>query len=71
MPWMNYQTHIEIRHAIKSLKVGKAAGPDDSATEFYQEGGTIFVAEFMEVIRKIWDAEEVPQVLKNANIVTI
>ena len=70
---MNCQ-HIQISMPLNLYKTARLlAWPDGLATEFYQKGGTIFVAEFMEVICKIWDTEEiqVPQVLQNANIVTI
>ena len=64
-------THDEIDCAIKSLKLGKAAGPDGLAAEFYQRGGDVFFEEVVKVIHCIWDTEEIPQEIKNATIVTI
>ena len=42
-------TREEVESAIKSLKLGKAAGPDGLAAEFYQRGDV-----FMEEIVKEW-----------------
>ena len=64
-------TREEVESAIKSLKLGKAAGPNGLAAEFYQRGGDVFMEEIVKVILHIWDTEIVPKELKDANIVTI
>ena len=64
-------TREEVESAIKSLELGKAAGPDGLAAEFYQRGGDVFMEEIVKVILHIWNTEIVPKELKDANIVTI
>ena len=64
--------HIEeVRKAVKQMKCNKASGGDDIPAEVYKHGGTTLVYHLHRLFLKIWDNEEVPQVLKDASIVTI
>ena len=64
-------TPEEIYSAIKYLKLGKSAGLDGLAAEFYQRGGDTFTEEIVKVIIHFWDTEIVPKDLKDAQIITI
>ena len=51
----------EIREALKSLKNGKAAGPDNIPAEAIKAGGDISVSILHEFLNEVWNEEELPE----------
>ena len=64
-------TLLEVEHAISCLKNHKAAGPDNVAPELLKYGGYDVVTTLHDLFTRCWEREEVPQVWKDAKIVTI
>ena len=54
-------TKIEIREALKSLKNGKAAGPDNIPAEAIKAGGDISISVMYNFMSEIWKEEELPE----------
>ena len=54
-------TKSEIRDALKSLKNGKAAGPDNIPAEACKAGGDISVNVLHGFLNEIWKVEELPE----------
>lgn len=61
----------EVLSAIKGLKNNKSPGPDGIPAEIFKKGGYLLKVRLFELIKEVWTKEEVPQMLKDANIVTI
>nr|XP_023656104.1 uncharacterized protein LOC111837887 [Paramormyrops kingsleyae] len=64
-------TKTEVVNAIRSLKNNKAAGPDRIPTEIVKEGGTKLWHHIHQLLLKVWEREELPSELQDAQIVTI
>ena len=54
-------TKIEIREALKSLKNGKAAGPDNIPAEAIKAGGDISISVMYNFMNEIWKEEELSE----------
>jgi len=61
----------EIAEAIKRLKSGKAAGPDQVAVEALKAGGSIIVNNLHKLLSRVWKEERVPNDWKLADVVPI
>ena len=59
----------EVKEAIQLLQTGKAPGPDGIPPEVYKEGGPAMLSSLTSLFQLFWEAEELPQDLKDANIV--
>ena len=64
-------TMDEMVRAIKGLKDGKTRGGDGIPPEVWKYGGAKLSNRLHRSIIKIWEEGHVPQVWKDANIVTI
>ena len=62
-------TEKEIEEAIHQLQPGKSPGPDGIPPEVFKEGGSSLLSEITSLFQLFWEVEEVPQDLKDANIV--
>ena len=60
-----------VRAIIKGLKDGKVPGGDGIRAEVWKYGGANLSNRLYRWIIKIWEEGHVPQVWKDANIVTI
>ena len=54
-------TKTESRNALKSLKNGKAAGPDNIPEEAFKARGDISVNVLYAFLNEIWKEEELPE----------
>ena len=64
-------TEDEVRKAVKQMSIGKAPGPDAIPAEIYKEGGPAIISKLTELFQSMWHKGEVPQQLKDANVVHI
>ena len=62
-------TTEEVLEAIRRLQPGKAPGPDGIPPEIFKEGGPHIAQELTSLFQLFWEKEELPQDLKDANIV--
>ncbi|KAL8596263.1 hypothetical protein ACOMHN_021303 [Nucella lapillus] len=62
-------TSEETAKAIGQLQVGKASGPDEIPSEVFKEGGDAPINQLIRLFGLFWERGEVPQNLKDANIV--
>ena len=61
----------EVSEAIKSLKAGKAAGPDGLPPDLFIHGGPAMIKLLTDFCRRCWQERDVPSQWLRANIVTI
>ena len=61
-------TREESLKAISQLQTGKAPGPDGIPPEIYKMGGTALVDQLTSLFQAFWEKGELPQDLKDANI---
>ncbi|KAK2148805.1 hypothetical protein NP493_3131g00000 [Ridgeia piscesae] len=61
----------EMARAIAGLKYGIAPGGDGIPAEIWKHGGDNLLSRLYQLITNAWDVGSVPQVWKNASIVTI
>lgn len=61
----------EVEKAIRQMKCGKSAGPDGIPPEIFVYGGPEVAKNLHEIIVIIWNSENIPAELINANIITI
>ena len=59
----------ETTRAIKQLQVGKAPGPDGLPPEVFKAGGQALVDKMTDLFCLFWDKGELPQELRDANII--
>ena len=59
----------EVSKAVKQLQPGKAAGPDGIPPDIYKEGGEVLIVKLTELLQFFWHHDELPQDLKDANII--
>lgn len=64
-------TEDEVRKAIKQLSCGKAPGSDAIPVEVYKAGGPAMFHNLTMLFQSMGRAGEVPQLLKDANIIHI
>ena len=64
-------TYEEFEAALKSVSPFKAPGPDNIPMELIKYGGRRLKTRIHLLLLKIWEREEVPADLKDANIITI
>ena len=62
-------TETEVVKAIQQLQPGKAPGPDGIPPEVFKEGGPNLVRELTSLFHLFWNCGELPQDLKDANII--
>ena len=67
----NRPTKQEIRRAIKLLKNGKSAGPDDIPAESIKTDTNISVDMLYYLLGKTWDEENVPAAWKHGHIIKL
>lgn len=70
-PEITEPTINEVRTAIKKLKNNKAAGIDDMPGEIVKYGGERLVEEIFELIREIWNKEQIPMEWTESVIIPI
>ena len=61
----------EVVNIIDSLKNNKSPGPDGVAAELLKYGPPELVDVLLGMVRQIWDAGTIPQIWKDANLITI
>ena len=61
----------EVIKAIKELKPNQAPGSDDTAAEIYQHVGNTLTLCMHQLFTMLWEAAELPQVFRDASIMTI
>ena len=61
----------ELCLAINWTKNNKAPGPDGIPAEIFKVGGQMLALKLRQLFLKVWENEDLPPDLKNANIVTI
>ena len=59
------------KETIKQLFCGKAPGPDAIPAEVYASGGPSMLMTLTKLFQSMWNAEQIPQKLKDANLVHI
>nr|XP_014354063.1 PREDICTED: RNA-directed DNA polymerase from mobile element jockey-like [Latimeria chalumnae] len=64
-------TFEEVCEAIRQMKNNKAPGPDGIPAEVFKVGGETMTNKLYTLLLKIWNTEEIPADLRNANIITI
>lgn len=64
-------TFSEVSQAVKSLKDNKSPGPDNIPAEIFKNGGYLCLKSLHQYVLDVWDNESLPQLWKDANIVTI
>ena len=64
-------TETEVAKAIKSMKSGKAAGPDGLPPDLFRHGGAALLQFLTEFSQRCWQEKTVPTQWLRANIVTI
>ena len=64
-------TLTEVHNAIRNLRNNKAAGPDGIPAEILKEGGPKLWHHIHNLLIKVWEREELPSELRDAQIVTI
>ncbi|XP_073815949.1 uncharacterized protein [Musca autumnalis] len=64
-------TYEEVLRALKSLKSGKAAGPDNIPSELLKYGAEPIAQTITPIIRDVWKTNVFPNEWKNGTIVTI
>lgn len=70
--WMsNIPTLEEFKQAMKAIKPFKSPGPDNIPLELLAHGGEALTIRLHRLFLRIWEEEEVPADLKDANIVAI
>ena len=62
-------TVAETQKAIDQLQTGKAPGADGSPPEIYKMGGLALVEDLTGIFESFWRKGELPQDLKDANII--
>ena len=67
----NLPTREETEKAIRTLKPGKAAGPDGVPPDIFLYGGQAVLEAMHELVCRMWTNEVVPQTLRDANIVIL
>ena len=74
LPFQTAQPHIaepalqEVEHEIWKLKNFKAPGTDNVPGELFKHGGNALCMEMHELIKRIWNAEELPEEWKTSII---
>ncbi|CAH8550340.1 unnamed protein product [Schistosoma guineensis] len=68
---VNAPTTEEIRMAIRQIKSGKAAGPDNIPAEALKSDIEVTTNLFYLLFKKIWDEEQVPKDWKEGHLVKI
>ena len=61
----------EVLGAIKGLKNNKSPGPDGIPGEIFKKGGYILKQQLHQLLLQIWEDGNVPQILKDGNIITL
>ena len=61
----------EVEKALRSLKSGKASGPDGIPAEVIKAGGSELAEQLFLLIQKFWTEEQIPADLRDALIVTL
>jgi len=61
----------EIEKALKSMKPGKAAGPDGLPTELLQLGGDTVARELHKIIQAVWNTGQWPVDWRNSTFVPL
>nr|XP_027237025.1 uncharacterized protein LOC113828287 [Penaeus vannamei] len=70
--WMSLPpTFREFDAALKQMRHGKAAGPDNIPTEFLTHGGLVLKTRLHSLILKAWEEKQAPNDWKDALLVTI
>ncbi|XP_076039003.1 uncharacterized protein LOC143024118 [Oratosquilla oratoria] len=70
--WMSaIPTYTEFETALKSIQPYKAPGPDNIPLELIKHGGLPLQIRIHLLLLRIWENEEIPADLKDANIITI
>lgn len=64
-----YHTKEETLKTIHLLQIGKAPGHIGTLTEIYKVGGVALVDRFTNLPQVFWDNGELPQKLKDANVI--
>lgn len=64
-------TITEVAKSIRSLRNNKAAGSDGISSEILKEGGPQLWHHIHQLLLKVWEKEELPSELRDAQIVTI
>ena len=59
------------KETIEQLFCGKAPGPDAIPAEVYASGGPSMLMTLTKLFQSMWNAEQIPQKLKDANLVHI
>ncbi len=67
----DYPSQDELDAALNQLRNGKAPGEDGLCGELFKYGGPHLKRELMKLICVIWEAERVPEDLKNATIIPL
>ena len=70
--WMSIRpSYNEFRDAFNRMKPRKSPGPDNILLEFILKGGLSLKTRLFTLLLKIWEAQRLPNDLKNAIIITI
>ena len=64
-------TYQDFEAALKSFHPFKAPGPDNISLELIKHGGSPLKTRIFLLLLRIWEKEEVPSNLRDANVVTI
>ena len=67
----NPPSRIEIYRAIKSLKIGKAAGPDGIPPEALKADTQTSTETLYPLLNKVWEQEQVPEDWKKGHMVKL
>ncbi|VDP76473.1 unnamed protein product [Schistosoma curassoni] len=68
---VNPRTTEEIRMAIRQIKTGKAAGPDNMPAEALKSDIELTTSMLHLLFKKIWEEEQVPMVWKEGHLIKI
>ena len=69
--YTNPPYRIEISRAIKSLKTGKAAGPDGISSEALKADTQTSTEMLYPLLNKVWEQEQVPEDWKKGHMVKL
>ena len=64
-------TFDKVEKALRSLKSGKASGPDGIPAEVIKAGGSQLTEQLFLLIQRFWTEEQIPADLRDALIVTL
>ena len=64
-------TEMDVRLALRKLRVGKAAGEDEVAPEYVKYGGTEFIKVLTKLLQECWKQGKIPQRWRKTIVIPI